>query len=346
MRRARRSASSSGESETRDLSVHGRRAVADGDVRLQAPTQPAERRAAPDSVRQGQRLTGMSGNSRRCRSRARTSASASTRQRAWVCDLLPHTDRIVDDLASSARCSPRRFNHDPAITFFQSGSQVRRPAEQGAWVHYGLGTLTTTTCRPSSSSSRPARWTAVVLALVGQRVSTVAAPGVQSGAAGMRAVPGESRWRDPPRAGGCCWIGCENCMRTPPNGSRQEVARASRSTRCVYRMQSSGPGVMRVEGDARDLRALTGRTRARPGRFAANCLLARRLAERGVKFHPAHHHGLGPERQPAARHRAAGRETDQRARPHHRPQATRPARGHASSSGAGSSAGPATRRAS
>ena len=77
-------------------------------------------------------------------------------------------------------------------------------------------------------------------------------------------------------------------------------------------MQASVPGVMDISNESREtLRRSTARTRGRPGTFAANCLLARRLAERGVQVHPALSPGLGPARQPAARHPRQCQETDQ-----------------------------------
>ena len=87
----------------------------------------------PDSVRQGQRLTGMSGNQASLPARRdRSSSSASTAQNGtWVSDLLPHTAKIVDDLCIVRSMYTEAINHDPAITFFQTGSQIAGPAEHG-----------------------------------------------------------------------------------------------------------------------------------------------------------------------------------------------------------------------
>ena len=94
----------------------------------------------PDSVRKGQRLTGMSGNQSSLPLAgslfgfARHGAGGT-----WVSELLPHTARIVDDLCIVRSMFTEAINHDPAITFFQSGSQIAGRPSMGAWIHYGLG---------------------------------------------------------------------------------------------------------------------------------------------------------------------------------------------------------------
>src|SRR4026207_564182 len=94
----------------------------------------------PDSVRQGQRLTGMSGN----QSSLPLAGSLFEFSRhgaagTWVSSLLPHTAKIVDNLCIIRSMSTDAINHDPAITFFQSGSQIAGRPSIGAWIHYGLG---------------------------------------------------------------------------------------------------------------------------------------------------------------------------------------------------------------
>jgi hypothetical protein len=95
----------------------------------------------PDSVRMGQRLTGMSGN------QAILPLAGSIygfqrhgRSGAWVSELLPHTAKIVDDLCIVRSMYTEAINHDPAITFMQTGSQISGRPSIGAWLNYGLGT--------------------------------------------------------------------------------------------------------------------------------------------------------------------------------------------------------------
>ena len=79
----------------------------------------------PDSVRQGQRLTGMSGNqSSLPLAGSQFGFKQHGRNSTWVCDLLPHTAKVVDDLCIVRSMFTEAINHDPAITFFQTGSQM------------------------------------------------------------------------------------------------------------------------------------------------------------------------------------------------------------------------------
>ena len=96
----------------------------------------------PDSVRRGQRLTGMT-------SRQESFPVAPSKFRfarhgrcgAWVSDLLPHTAGVVDDLCFIKSMYTEAINHDPAITFFQTGAQLAGRPSIGAWLSYGLGSL-------------------------------------------------------------------------------------------------------------------------------------------------------------------------------------------------------------
>src|SRR5215813_8763128 len=94
----------------------------------------------PESVRMGQRLTGMSGN------QAILPLAGSVykfqqygKSGAWVSELLPHTSKIVDDLCIVRSMYTEAINHDPAITFMQTGSQLSGRPSIGAWLNYGLG---------------------------------------------------------------------------------------------------------------------------------------------------------------------------------------------------------------
>ena len=94
----------------------------------------------PDSVRQGQRLTGMSGNQASLPlAGSQFGFSRHGANGTWVSDLLPHTAKVVDDLCIVRSMYTEAINHDPAITFFQTGSQIAGRPSMGAWLHYGLG---------------------------------------------------------------------------------------------------------------------------------------------------------------------------------------------------------------
>src|SRR3954466_8133422 len=94
----------------------------------------------PASVRMGQRLTTMtSGQTSFPMVNSIFSFSQHGRQGAWISDLLPHTAKVADDLCIVRSMFTEAINHDPAITFLQTGSQISGRPSIGAWVHYGLG---------------------------------------------------------------------------------------------------------------------------------------------------------------------------------------------------------------
>src|SRR5437870_10630261 len=94
----------------------------------------------PDSIRQGQRLTGMTATQESFPvAPSMFSFARHGRAGAWVSELLPHTARNVDDLCFIKSMHTEAINHDPAITFFQSGAQLAGRPSMGAWVAYGLG---------------------------------------------------------------------------------------------------------------------------------------------------------------------------------------------------------------
>src|SRR5262249_49072230 len=95
----------------------------------------------PDSVRMGQRLTGMSGNQATLPLAGSSFKFAQHGEMgAWVSELLPHTAKIVDRLCIVRSMQTEAINHDPAITFLQTGAQISGRPSIGAWLSYGLGT--------------------------------------------------------------------------------------------------------------------------------------------------------------------------------------------------------------
>jgi hypothetical protein len=247
----------------------------------------------PDSVRQGQRLTGMSGNQASLPlAGSRFGFSQRGANGTWVSDLLPHTAKVVDELCIVRSMYTEAINHDPAITFFQSGSQIAGRPSMGAWVHYGLG---------SDNEDLPAF---VVLITPGKVDQPLYArlwgsgflpsehQGVQfrSGKDAVLylgnpdGVSRESRRLLLDRLRDLHAHAAERLGDSEVDG---RIAQYEMS----YRMQASVPGVMDVSGESEETFALYGPDSKKPGTFAANCLLARRLAERGVKFVQLYHQG-------------------------------------------------------
>ncbi|QEH38944.1 hypothetical protein OJF2_75540 [Aquisphaera giovannonii] len=254
----------------------------------------------PDSVRRGQRLTGMSGNQATLPLAgsifkfARHGSSG-----AWVSDLLPETAKVVDDLCFVRSLYTEAINHDPAITFFQTGSQIAGRPSMGAWLSYGLGSANQnlpTFCvlisqRPVDQPLYSRLWGNGFLPSVHQGVQFRAGaepvlylenpPGVS--AAGRRKML--DRLRELHQAE-------YDAILDPAIQAR--IAQYE----MAYRMQTSVPEVTSLAGEPDEVFELYGPDARRPGTFAANCLLARRLAERDVRFiqlyHPGwdHHGGL------------------------------------------------------
>jgi hypothetical protein len=247
----------------------------------------------PDSVRQGQRLTGMSGNQSSIPLAGSVFGFRQHGQHgAWVSDLLPHTARIVDDLCIVRSMYTEAINHDPAITFLQTGSQIAGRPSMGAWVHYGLG---------SDNEDLPAF---VVLITPGKVDQPLYArlwgsgflpsehQGIQfrSGKDAVlylnnpAGVTRESRRLLLDR------LRDLHAWNAEKHGDAAVDARVAQYE-MSYRMQASVPGVMDVSDETEETFELYGPDSRRPGTFAANCLLARRLAERGVKFIQLYHQG-------------------------------------------------------
>jgi len=247
----------------------------------------------PDSIRQGQRLTGMSGNQASLPlAGSRFGFSRHGANGTWVSDLLPHTAKVVDDLCIVRSMYTEAINHDPAITFFQSGSQIAGRPSMGAWVHYGLG---------SDNEDLPAF---VVLITPGKVDQPLYARLWGSGF-----LPSEHQGVQF-RSGKDAVLYLGN----PDGVSREsrrllldrlrdlhahaaeqlgdgEVDGRIAQYEMSYRMQASVPGVMDVANESEETFELYGPDSRKPGTYAANCLLARRLAERGVKFVQLYHQG-------------------------------------------------------
>jgi Protein of unknown function (DUF1501) len=247
----------------------------------------------PDSVRQGQRLTGMSGNqSSLPLAGSRFGFARHGQHGTWVSDLLPRTAAVVDDLCIVRSMYTEAINHDPAITFFQSGSQIAGRPSMGAWIHYGLG---------SDNEDLPAF---VVLITPGK----VDQP-LYSRLWGSGFLPSEHQGVQF-RSGKDAVLYLSNPDGVSREGRRllldrlkdlhahaaerlgdTEVDGRIAHYEMSYRMQASVPGVMDVSSETDETFDLYGKDSRTPGTFAANCLLARRLAERGVKVVQLYHQG-------------------------------------------------------
>jgi hypothetical protein len=248
----------------------------------------------PASVRMGQRLTGMSANQA---SLPLAGSAFKFKQHgksgAWVSELLPHTARIVDDLCFIKSLHTEAINHDPAITFFQTGSQIAGRPSMGAWLSYGLGSANDNLPAFVVLVSRNAnRDQPLYSRLWGNGFLSSLHQGVQfrSGTDPVlylnnpAGVTAESRRKLLDRLAELHEVQF-NDLGDPDINSR--VAQYE----MAYRMQTSVPDVMDVSKESEATFDLYGPDAKKPGTFAANCLLARRLVERNVRFIQLYHQG-------------------------------------------------------
>src|SRR5688572_510557 len=256
----------------------------------------------PASVRMGQRLTGMSGN------QSTLPLAGSIFQFAqhgksgtWVSELMPWTAKIVDELCVIRSMTTEHINHDPAITFFQTGHQLAGRPSMGAWLSYGLGSV---------NENLPG----FVVLISKDRIDQP----LYARLWGNGFLPSEHQGvqfrsgKDPvlflKNPDGVSLIGRRkmldrlaelHALQFTDVGDPEINARVAQYE-MAYRMQTSVPDVMDVSTEPPDVFELYGPEAKDAGTFAANCLLARRLAERDVRFiqlyHPGwDHHGELPK---------------------------------------------------
>lgn len=250
----------------------------------------------PASVRGKQRLTGMtSGQASLPVAASRFSFARHGRSGAWVSELLPHTAGIVDELCLVRSMHTEAINHDPAVTYLQTGHQQPGRPSFGAWLSYGLGCESRdlpafVVMVSRGSAARPADplyarlWGSGFLPSNHQGVS------LRSGGDPvlyLSSPPGINRStrRD------------QLDVLASLNGARleeqqdPEIATRIAQYEMAFRMQSSVPDLTDFRGESESTFEAYGPRSREPGSFAANCLLARRMAERGVRFIQLYHRG-------------------------------------------------------
>jgi hypothetical protein len=250
----------------------------------------------PDSVRKGQRITSMtSGQSSFPVAGSVFKFAQYGQSGAWLSELLPHTSKVVDDIAIVKTMYTEAINHDPAITFIQTGAQLPGRPSMGAWVSYGLG---------SENAELPA-----FVVLISQQNSLTADQPLYSRLWGAGFLPSRyqgSRFRsatdpvlylnDPQgidkstRRGMLDTLGELNRLESQAYGDPEIETRIAQFE-MAYRMQTSVPELMEVSKEPDSVFELYGPDSRKPGTYAANCLLARRLAERNVRFIQLYHRG-------------------------------------------------------
>jgi len=270
----------------------------------------------PNSIRRGQRLTGMT-------SGQKTFPVASSKFEFERCgdsgieisSLLPFHKKIVDEICVIKTIHTEAINHDPAITFFQTGSQQPGRASIGSWMSYGLG---------SENQNLPA-----FVVLVSQGSAKRDAQALYDRLWGSGFLPSRHQGvnfrsaRDPViyltnppgidsnrRREMIDVVGKLNRIQHTAVGDPEIMTRIAQYE-MAYRMQTSVPDLIDTSAEPDSVFEMYGPDSRRPGTYAANCVLARRLIERGVRFVQLFHRGWDQHFNLPSDHSLQCRDTDQ-----------------------------------
>ncbi|MDF1753036.1 MAG: DUF1501 domain-containing protein [Verrucomicrobiales bacterium] len=249
----------------------------------------------PDSVRNGQRITGMTSGQKNFPCVAPMFNFERVGERGtWMnTDLLPHTASIADKIGIIRTMNTEAINHDPAITYINTGTQQFGHPSMGAWMAYGLGSLSQNL--PSyvvmiSVGQKPGQ--ALYARLWGSGFLPSQYQGVQfrSGNEPVLYLNNPKGIDHNLRRKMLDGLASLNEQRFQTVGDPEIQARISQYE-MAFRMQSSVPDLMDTDGEPEYIHELYGPDSKNKGSFAANCILARRMAEKGVRFVQLFHRG-------------------------------------------------------
>jgi hypothetical protein len=243
----------------------------------------------PDSVRMGQRITGMtSGQSSLPVASSIFKFQQYGQNGTWLSELIPHHGKIIDDIALIKTVHTDAINHDPAITFIQSGSQQPGRPSMGSWVSYGLGSenrdLPAFVVLISQSSGLNVDQP-LFSRLWGSGFLPSSYQGVKfrSGADPVLFLSNPPGIDQQSRRRMLDAISKLNQERAKAFGDPEIETRIAQFE-MAFRMQTSVPELMDLSKEPEHVFEMYGAESRKPGSYAANCLLARRLIERGVRF--------------------------------------------------------------
>ena len=270
----------------------------------------------PDSIRMGQRLTGMtSGQNSFPTAPSLFKFDHYGKSGILLSELLPYTSRIVDNICFIKSVHTQAINHDPGITFFQTGHQLAGRPSVGAWLSYGLGSenrdLPAYVVLVSQGTGRrdgnplyerlwgsgflPSNYQGVKFRSSGDPVLYLSNPAGLSDTARRRMLDDVAKL---------------NQLQFHAFGDPEIVSRIAQYE-LAYRMQSSVPELTDISSEPGHVVDMYGPEARKPGTYAANCLLARRLCERGVRFVQLFHRGWDQHGSLPEQIRNQCRDTDQ-----------------------------------
>ncbi|TWU48418.1 DUF1501 domain-containing protein [Rubripirellula reticaptiva] len=248
----------------------------------------------PNEVRGGQRLTGMSGNQSSLPLVGSPFKFARHGQAGtWFSDLLPHTASIADDICVVKSMHTEAINHGPGVVFMQTGSMIPGRPSMGAWMDYGLGTensdlpafvVMTTKDQNGGQPLSAGLWGSGFLPSQHQGTS------FRSGKDPVLYLSNPDGINRDSRRAAMDALGSLHQMQLA-RGADKLIENRIAQYELAYRMQSSIPEATNFADESADVIDSYGPDAKSPGSFAANCLMARRLAERGVRFIQLYHKG-------------------------------------------------------
>ncbi len=241
----------------------------------------------PDDVRAGQRVTAMTKNATKLIQPTKFQFHQRGECGIHMSELLPHLSSVVDDVCLIKSMHTDAINHDPAITFQQTGSQIPGRPSIGAWLSYGLGSenadlpaFVAMSSKGSGKSGQPLYDRLWGSGFLPSRYQGVKLRNTKDPVLYLRDPDGLPRTL---RRGMLNGISELNQMRLAETGD-PEIETRIRQYEMAWRMQTSIPELADLSDEPEATFELYGSDSRRPGTYAANCILARRLIERGVRF--------------------------------------------------------------
>lgn len=248
----------------------------------------------PESVRQGQRLTGMTASQT---SFPLVGSKFDFQQygqsRAWISELFPHTARIVEDICIIKSMHTEAINHDPALTFFQTGAQQGNRPSMGAWLSYGLGsensnlpayTVLLSKGKGNGQGVYSKLWSNGFLDSIHQGVQFSSG---EDPVLYLNNQPGLSQQERRKMLDRLAEMNHHSFKKLGDPEIHNKVAQYE----MAYRMQTAVPEATDISKEPELIFKMYGEDSRKPGTFAANCLLARKLSESGVRFVQLYHQG-------------------------------------------------------
>lgn len=248
----------------------------------------------PESVRMGQRLTGMTADQKKfplAGSKFRFDQYG--QHKAWISELLPHTAKVADNLCIIKSMHTEAINHDPALTFLQTGAQVGNRPSMGSWMSYGLGSenknlpafcVLLSKGKGNGQGVYSKLWTNGFLDSIHQGVQ------FSSGDNPVLYLNNPESINKADRRKMLDKLGELNAESFAESGD-PEINAKVQQYEMAYRMQTAVPEITDLSKEPVDIIKLYGPECLVPGTYAANCLLARKLSENGVRFVQLYHQG-------------------------------------------------------